>query len=89
MKLPLSLLITTTLLSVVRVPLSGQTQDPFLYEIRPLFENGEHFGKDYRFRNVGLIQVPNGDLLAAHNAMCDGELEIRCEITENGAITVI
>lgn len=43
---------------------SAQNPDPFHSEIRPLFENGEHFGQVYRFRNVALIQCPNGDLLA-------------------------
>lgn len=44
--------------------LTAQDSEPFYYEIRPLFENGEHLGQVYRFRNVGLIQCPNGDLLA-------------------------
>ena len=39
-------------------------QRPFHHEIRPLFTNGVHYGQRYRFRNVGLIQCSNGDLLA-------------------------
>jgi hypothetical protein len=45
-------------------PLSAQNAQPLYLEIRPLFENGEHLGQVYHFRNVGLIQCPNGDLLA-------------------------
>ncbi len=41
-----------------------QSSEPFYHEIRPLFENGVRLGQEYRFRNVGLIQCPNGDLLA-------------------------
>ncbi len=44
--------------------LFAQKSEPYYHEIRPLFENGEHLGHVYRFRNVGLIQCPNGDLLA-------------------------
>ena len=57
-------LICASVLSSVIVPLTAEDQEPFHYEIRPLFENGKHLGKVYRFRNVGLIQCPNGDLLA-------------------------
>lgn len=46
------------------LPLLAQPGSSFYHEIRPLFKNGEHFGIVYRFRNVGLIQCPNGDLLA-------------------------
>ena len=53
------------------VPLKAQDQEPFYYEIRPLFENGEQLGQVYRFRNVGLIQCPNGDLLAFVEARHD------------------
>lgn len=45
-------------------PLPAQGKEPFHFEIRPLFENGEHLGNKYRFRNVALIQCSNGDLLA-------------------------
>ena len=56
--------ICVSVLSSVIAPLIAEDQEPFHYEIRPLFENGKHLGKVYRFRNVGLIQCPNGDLLA-------------------------
>jgi len=56
--------ICVSVLSSVIAPLIAEDQEPFDYEIRPLFENGKHLGKVYRFRNVGLIQCPNGDLLA-------------------------
>ena len=56
--------ICVSVLSSVITPLIAEDQEPFHYEIRPLFENGKHLGKVYRFRNVGLIQCPNGDLLA-------------------------
>ena len=58
------ILICASVLSSVISPLTAEDQEPFQYEIRPLFENGKHLGKVYRFRNVGLIQCPNGDLLA-------------------------
>ena len=58
------ILICASALSSVIAPLTAEDQEPFHYEIRPLFENGKHLGKVYRFRNVGLIQCPNGDLLA-------------------------
>lgn len=51
-------------LSLSSIFASARSPDPFYSEIRPLFENGEHFGQIYRFRNVALIQCPNGDLLA-------------------------
>lgn len=57
-------LICASVLSSVIAPLTAEDQEPFHYEIRPLFENGKHLGEVYRFRNVGLIQCPNGDLLA-------------------------
>ena len=57
-------LISAAVLFASHTPLSAQEPDPFYYEIRPLFENGEHLGNVYRFRNVGLIQCANGDLLA-------------------------
>lgn len=50
---------------------SQETSEPFYHEIRPLFENGEHLGQVYRFRNVGLIQCSNGDLLAFVEARHD------------------
>lgn len=64
MKLITFTLISTAIIGAVTTPISAQDQEPFLYEVRPLFENGEHSGNTYRFRNVGLIQCPNGDLLA-------------------------
>lgn len=64
MKLARFFLLPAVPLVVVIVPLYAQDPKPFLYEIRPLFENGEHLGNKYRFRNVALIQCPNGDLLA-------------------------
>ena len=56
--------ICVSVLSSVIAPLIAEDQEPFHHEIRPLFENGKHLGEVYRFRNVGLIQCPNGDLLA-------------------------
>ena len=64
MMLARSMLLAAVLLGAAFVPLSAQEPEPFLYEIRPLFENGEHLKNQYRFRNVALIQCPNGDLLA-------------------------
>ena len=59
------LLLIVGLLSLsLMVKLSAETGSAFYHEIRPLFKNGAHFGNVYRFRNVGLIQCPNGDLLA-------------------------
>ncbi|MBT5816320.1 MAG: exo-alpha-sialidase [Opitutales bacterium] len=58
------ILICASVLSSVISPMTAEDQEPFYYEIRPLFENGKHLGKVYRFRNVGLIQCPSGDLLA-------------------------
>jgi sialidase-1 len=58
------ILTCASVLSSVISPMTAEDQEPFYYEIRPLFENGKHLGKVYRFRNVGLIQCPNGDLLA-------------------------
>ena len=60
----LTLLIASLFPPLVAAQVSAQTSSSFFHEIRPLFENGEHFGQVYRFRNVGLIQSPNGDLLA-------------------------
>ena len=57
-------LLGVLLVSPCGVSTFGKNPDPFYSEIRPLFENGEHFGQVYRFRNVALIQCPNGDLLA-------------------------
>jgi len=59
--LPL-LFATVSVFSLPQLP--AQETEPFYHEIRPLFENGEHLGQVYHFRNVGLIQCPNGDLLA-------------------------
>ena len=71
MKSVSSILFSVTIFGFLNVPLSAQEQEPFHYEIRPLFENGEHLGRTYRFRNVGLVQCPNGDLLAFVEARHD------------------
>ncbi len=85
------MLICTAVLSSVSSPLIAQDQEPFLYEIRPLFENGEHLGNTYRFRNVGLIQCPNGDLLAfveARYAVSDhSEKDVLMRRSTNRGIT--
>lgn len=62
-RIGLTLLLATVFVARLTIQPSLATE-PFHHEIRPLFENGEHFGQVYRFRNVGLIQCPNGDLLA-------------------------
>ena len=68
--------ISTTLFSLLALSpafeeLFAKNSEPYYHEIRPLFENGEHLGHVYRFRNVGLIQCPNGDLLAFVEARHD------------------